>query len=300
MNTIETFSGDYLQLIRQNYDNFSDAERKVADYLLNHPNIAPLPNIRELANASNTSISSIVRFCKTMGFDGYSEFRYNCQPRASAPLGGSIKLDKSDSMDSLKTKVSTFARKAIHQAIMTPNDAGMEAAIVALSYARRIIICGEGNAAGVSNMAANTFMLLGIPSFYIADPLLLLRSVSFLEKNDVVIGITNDGYIKNVVDVLHIAQQRHATTICITGKQDSLATKYSDICLYTTLQDDQSLLDLPITSVCQLMVLYTLQIGLIARNAKTSQDYIHKLQRLSERQRYDTSLTEIQEGRIHS
>lgn len=298
MNTLEAIPGDHLHLIRQSYENFSETERKIADYLLSHPALTALPNISELAAASGTSISSIVRFCKTMGFNGYSEFRYDCQRRAAAPLGGSVKLDSSDSIESLKAKVSSFSRKVIHQAITTPDDAAMESAIVALSYARRIIICGEGNAAGVSTMAANTFMLLGIPSFYIPDPLLQLRSVSFLEKNDVVIGITNDGHIKDVVDVLCIAQKRHATTICITGRKDSLATKYSDICLYTTLQDDQSLLDLPITSVCQLMVLYTLQIGLIARNAKASQDYIHSLQMLSECKRYDTSLTEIQEGRI--
>lgn len=288
---------EYFSKIRQVYSDMSEAERKVADYLLSHPHYHVFPNINELAAAAGASVSSIVRFCKALGFQGYSEFKYYYQQRTSAPLGGSVELNSTDSISVLKSKVSGFAQQVIRQSIATPDDPTLEAAIIALSYARRILICGEGSAGGIAAMSANSFMSLGIPSFYIPDPLIQLRSVSFFEKNDVVIGITNDGHIKDVVDTLYIAQKRHATTICITGKVDSLVTKYSDICLYTTLNDDQSLLDLPITSVCQLMVLYTLQVGLIARNSKVSQDYIHQLQKLSEFKRYDQGLGEIKEGR---
>lgn len=284
--------------IQQKYSSMSEGERKVADLLLNAVHSPSLPNINELADSAQTSISTIVRFCKTLGFSGYSEFKYHYQKGVPAPLGGDIQLSSSDSISALKEKVGNFTQQAIWQSISTINNAQLEEAITAVSYARQIMICGEGSASGIAALAANAFMCLGIPSCYIPDALTQLRHASFLEKNDVVIGITNDGYIKDVVDTLMLARSKHATTICITGRSDSLVTKYSDIVLYTTLTDNQSPLDLPITSICQLIILHLVQVGLMARNPQLSGQYARHLQALSDRKRYDYSVEHAVEGRI--
>lgn len=284
--------------IQQKYSSMSEGERKIADYLFSARPLSSLPNINELADLAQTSVSTIVRFCKTLGFTGYSEFKYNYQKGIPAPLGGNIELSSSDSISAIKEKVGNFTQQAIWQAISTINNSELENAITAISYARQIMVCGEGSASGIAALAANAFMCLGIPSFYIPEPLTQLRTASFYEKNDVIIGITNDGYIKDVVDTLMLARSKHATTICITGKSDSLVTKYSDIILYTTLIDNQSPLDLPITSVCQLIILHLIQVGLIARHPKLSGQYARQLQALSDRKRYDFNVKHAVEGRI--
>lgn len=284
--------------IQQKYPSMSEGERKVADYFLGTVHHVSLPNINELADAVQTSISTIVRFCKTLGFSGYSEFKYHYQKGVPAPLGGDIQLSGSDTISAIKEKVGNFTQQAIWQSIATINNAQLEEAITSISYARQIMICGEGSASGIAALAANAFMCMGISSCYIPDALTQLRYASFCSKNDVVIGITNDGYIKDVVDTLMLAHSRHATTICITGRSDSLVTKYSDIVLYTTMQDNQSPLDLPITSICQLLILHLVQVGLMARNPQISGQYARQLQTLSERKRYDYSVENAVEGRI--
>lgn len=286
--------------IQQKYPSMSEGERKVADYLLGADFSSVLPNINELADSAQTSVSTIVRFCKTLGFTGYSEFKYHYQNETPAPLGGNIQLSSADSISEIKEKVGNFTQQAIWQTISTINNTQLEKAITAISYARQIVVCGEGSASGIAALAANAFMCLGFPCCYIPDTLTQLRYVSFHGKNDVIIGITNDGYIKDVVDALMLAQSKHATTICITGRSGSLVTKYSDIVLYTTLKDDQSPLDLPITSICQLIILHLVQIGLIARNPKLSGQHVRHLQSLSDRKRYDYSVERAVEGRIHS
>lgn len=285
--------------IQQQYTAMSEGERKIADFLFSNDCFPSLPNINELAVSVQTSVSTIVRFCKTLGFSGYSEFKYHYQKGLPAPLGGDIQLSSSDSIVTIKEKVGTFTQQALWRSISIINNTQLEAAVSAISHARQIMICGEGSASGIAALAANAFMCLGIPSCYIPDALTQLRNISFYEKNDVVIGITNDGYIKDVVDTLMLAHSKNVTTICITGRSDSLVTKYSDIVLYTTLNDNQSPLDLPITSICQLIVLHLIQVGLIARNPKRCGQYARHLQSLSDRKRYDFSTQHATEERIH-
>jgi len=61
--------------IRSTYDSLSNAERKVADYLLdNMENVFNLP-ISALAQEAGVSKVAWVRFCKAIGFDGLKDLK---------------------------------------------------------------------------------------------------------------------------------------------------------------------------------------------------------------------------------
>lgn len=55
--------------------SFNDLELMVYKYILSHTNEVKYMTIRELAEAVHVSTSTIVRFCKKNGCDGYSEFK---------------------------------------------------------------------------------------------------------------------------------------------------------------------------------------------------------------------------------
>lgn len=289
---------EYKSRIRNKYGSMSESEKRIADFILQEDFVNEDSSINNLAQATGTSVSTIVRFCKTLGFKGYAEFKFYCQKGILSPLSGQVEIDSRDSASALKQKVAEFTKNAINNSIMYTDNNEIERAIEALSKAKQILVCGEGSASGIALLAVNTFMNLGIPSYSIQDPLAQIRAASFLGENDLVIGITNCGYIKDVVDTLAVAKEQGATTLCITGLNDSLVTKYSDICLCTTLRDNQSPLDLPTTTICQMVTLHTLQIGYIARNNKDISERVKDLYQLSEMKRYDFTLTSIEKERV--
>ncbi|MGY3779590.1 MurR/RpiR family transcriptional regulator [Isobaculum melis] len=65
-----------MQLIKDHYDQYTPQEKIVADNLLEFPRFILEKNISSLAASINVSRNSITRFCKTLGFSGYTEFKY--------------------------------------------------------------------------------------------------------------------------------------------------------------------------------------------------------------------------------
>lgn len=58
------------------YQNgFSDLEKKIADYLIEHKEDVIHMNLKELAEATYTSTATISRFCKKLGEKNFNDFR---------------------------------------------------------------------------------------------------------------------------------------------------------------------------------------------------------------------------------
>lgn len=65
-----------LKTMEYKKDQFSNAEKKVYDFIMRDPKQVETYTITRLANLANTSTSAVLRFCQTLGFDGYKDFRY--------------------------------------------------------------------------------------------------------------------------------------------------------------------------------------------------------------------------------
>ena len=64
-----------LDMICASYERFFDAEKKIADYILNHKKDAVEMTVAELAKASGTSDATVSRFCRRCGFKGYQNLK---------------------------------------------------------------------------------------------------------------------------------------------------------------------------------------------------------------------------------
>ncbi|QIK57828.1 MurR/RpiR family transcriptional regulator [Erysipelothrix sp. HDW6A] len=59
----------------QNFDNLSETEIKISEYILTHQREVSSLTIQELANATFTSPATITRYCRKMGTEGFSDFK---------------------------------------------------------------------------------------------------------------------------------------------------------------------------------------------------------------------------------
>lgn len=66
---------DFIGKIRSAYNQFTRAEKKVADYITEHPREMLFMSITELADACGVGETSVFRFCRTVGLGGYQEFK---------------------------------------------------------------------------------------------------------------------------------------------------------------------------------------------------------------------------------
>lgn len=62
--------------IKKQQTNFSKSEQKVSNYIVEHPENIETFTITKLAAEAQTSTSAVLRFCQTLGFQGYKDFRF--------------------------------------------------------------------------------------------------------------------------------------------------------------------------------------------------------------------------------
>lgn len=65
-----------LELISEQKKNLPKAEKQVADFFLNHLEVVETMTITKIAQKSETSTSAVLRFCKSLGYKGFKDFRY--------------------------------------------------------------------------------------------------------------------------------------------------------------------------------------------------------------------------------
>ena len=204
------------------------AEQRVAKLLLSDPrSFASLP-VSELADRSHVSKPTVVRFCRSVGYDGLADFKLK--------LAGSVNegvpfvhraVDEDDKPGDLIVKVVDNAVAAL---LHYRNDAAshaFERAIAALSETarqrQRIEFYGAGNSGIVAQDAQHKFFRLGANTFACSDGHVQLMSATMLGAGDCAVIISNSGRSRDLMDAAEIARKKGATTIIITASGSPLA-----------------------------------------------------------------------------
>ena len=71
---MESMSGVF-DAISNQYFQLTNAEKRVADYVLGHRQQAHRKSISELAEACGVADATVSRFCRRLGFGGYNAFK---------------------------------------------------------------------------------------------------------------------------------------------------------------------------------------------------------------------------------
>ena len=217
-----------LERIKASLPSLAPAEQRVGKLVLADPRaFANLP-VTELADRAHVSKPTVVRFCRSMGYDGLSDFKLK--------LAGSVSegvpfIHRSVDADD---KTSDVAVKVIDNTVAAflkyRNDASsfaLEHAAQALAdthkTGRRIEFYGVGNSGIVAQDAQHKFFRLGLNTIAYSDGHMQVMSASMLQPGDCAVIISNSGRTRDLMDACDIAKKRGATTIVITASGSPLA-----------------------------------------------------------------------------
>ena len=64
---------DIFSRIRDQYDEFNKAQHRIADYILQHPEICGFASLRQFAAATDTTAATVLNFSRKLGFDWEKE-----------------------------------------------------------------------------------------------------------------------------------------------------------------------------------------------------------------------------------
>ncbi len=221
--------------IREIYSSLTRKERTIADYMLDHPEQIPNATAGEIGAATASSAATVVRFCRSCGFNGLPELklalsRADREPELR-PEHGAHPRDKAGL---IRRRVLDYHNTVINAMLFDWDPDAYDAAADAILKARRVLLLGEGGSRSSCLNLFYTLLSMGIPCEVYMDSVYEIMKVNSLGEGDLVIAITYTGRIRTTVESLQLAKSRGVRTVCLIGVPDSPAMEYVDIALNTT------------------------------------------------------------------
>jgi len=266
LKALQTAPGSaILGQIRRACSELSPAELRVAEHVLAHPRAVLNQPIVEIARAAQVSQPTVIRFCRSLGCEGLSDFKL----RLASGLTGTVpithvQVTNDDSMVELGTKVLGNTASAILQVRSQLNREMIDRAIELLVHANRVEFYTAGQFGAVAQDAQFKFLRFGIPSAAYTDPQLQALAVGVLKPGDVAVIISSGGRLPALLEVADRARERGAAVVAITASQSPLARKADTVLAVDHVEDSTTQVPM-ISRILQLLVIDILTVGVAMR-----------------------------------
>ncbi len=222
---------DVFSQIRIHYNAFSKGKKKIAQYILDHPEqILPL-SITQFAQVCGVGDASISRFCQSIGYKGYQDFKLAlAQQVASTSLPGIEHLQSNSVQDTAQALLTRY-KHILTETVALLDEAELQRATQALIDARQIVFFGVGSSLYTAMECCHKFMRITPNSTMQFDTHMQLMSAALLSEKDVAVVVSYSGATKETVRMAKIAKEGGARIIAVTRFLQSPLQKYADITL---------------------------------------------------------------------
>ncbi|MGO1383278.1 MAG: MurR/RpiR family transcriptional regulator [Arachnia sp.] len=219
------------------------AMARVGTYVVSRPMEAASMTITVLADATDVSETTVVRFCREIGVDGYSQLRMGlaaemgARGEAEDKFEGSTDISEADTLASAVQKIAhADARSVADTARALPMET-LAVVVERIVAARRCDIFGVGASGLVAMDLQQKLHRIGLVSFASIDPHQALVSAALLDEECVAIAISHSGVTTDTIETLREARERGAVTIAITNSPRSRLATLADHVLTTAAME---------------------------------------------------------------
>ena len=200
------------------------AEQRVADLVLAQARGVLNDPIVDIARRAGVSQPTVVRFCRSVGCSGLSDFKL----KLAAGLTGTItvshtQVNHSDSSLELGAKVLDNTAAAVLRMREQLNGEVIKRCVEHLRKTKRIDFYGLGSYSIIALDAQYKFMRFGTPVGAYTDSRLQSLAVATLKAGDVVVAISGTGRVAEMLKAAEDALARGAVVIAMTASHSPLA-----------------------------------------------------------------------------
>ena len=237
----------------------TNTEAKLAAYILEHYEEVLNCNITELAEEAGVSDASVVRFCKSVGYKGYQDFKVNAA-RDVLPRDKHFNpsLEQGDDPETICRKIFASEVNVLNRTL-----AGIDLPLLTkvadqIRSAKRLVFFGSGGSLLVGKDAQHKFMKIGIRAFVYDDVDMQLMVSSLMEEGELAFGISHSGSNCNVINCLRNARENGVDTVALVSQGKTPLSKIADVVLYSSAEETIFQSESVSTRIAQLAMIDTL------------------------------------------
>jgi DNA-binding MurR/RpiR family transcriptional regulator len=224
--------------------SLSPAEQRVARVVIDEAASVASLTITELAKRARTSETTVIRFCRTLGFAGYPQLRLTLAAEAGRSLDDGAPeramgsdISPSDDLSEVVEKIAFADARAIEDTAAQLDVAVLERVVDAVATARRVDIYGVGASAFVAQDFQQKLHRIGRIAYSWSDLHVALTSAALLDEHDVAFGISHTGATMDTIEAFAEAGRRGALTVALTNFPKSPITRVADLVLTTAARE---------------------------------------------------------------
>jgi len=216
---------------------FSESEKEIARYILNHGDDVLSMSVKELAKNTYTSPATIVRLCKKIGLEGYNDFKIKYSAELQYDLHHSNRIDvnfpfeKKDTHPMICHKLASLSEEVIADTIKLIDFDQLEKIVDLLYQSHDIDIYGSGN----SLLAAMSFQHKMMRIARNVNLKALHGEQVFLsynsDKKRIAVIISYSGETHDLIQIAQILKEKKTPIIVLTSIGDNHLSHYADYIL---------------------------------------------------------------------
>lgn len=266
---MESIEDNLFNKINSLKKSFTVLEKKVSEYIKINPQKIVTMSIREFSKEISTGETTIIRFCKKIGFKGYNEFKISLISTLSKEkqsINHKIDILGDESYNLAAENIYNNSFKVLNDTLSLIDNEVLDECIHLINEARHIEFIGIGYSNLTAQDAKYKFLRIGMNVAAHSDPHLFKMAASISGVDDLVIGISQTGETIEVIESMRNAKSRGAKTIAITNNDNTEITKYADYTLVNgyneTILDTGSFAE----RISQLFIIELLYQGVLSKN----------------------------------
>ena len=208
--------------IKQLHQSLTPRERQVADYFLANQYKFSVCTLDQAAQDTNTSTTSVLHFCRRLGFVGYKDFQKQLQDEIQAHINLPDRVRQLSSSFQSKDLLDHIVRHNVENIMQTFHDLPMETlskAVELVGTAKRVFTFGMRESYALAHYAY-TRILATRSDVYILDAGQngILESALNLTKDDICLVFLFHRYTDQALGVLSVLHRQGVPTILITSE----------------------------------------------------------------------------------
>ena len=270
-------NSNLIKAITEALGELRKSESKVADYVLSDP--ASILNMRiiDLANHSQVSEPTVVRFCRALGYDGFQSFKLQlARYLGSSGIYSQFSVSEADSIADVSKKVFDSTIGSLIAVREELDITALESAIEALAIAERVEFYGFGASGSVAIDAQHKFFRLQVTAAAYTDPHIQHMSAISLKRNDVVVAISQSGRSTALIQSVKLAREAGATVIGLVPDNTPVA-ELCAIPIHINVEENQHVFSPVSSRIAHLVVIDVLAMGVAKLRGGLLQEHLKRL-----------------------
>ena len=228
----------------QSFEDYTEIEKNIMSVILECGEEIGRISIQELSELTFTSTTTILRFCRKLGFNGYKDFKLALLKDYSSAEESSVKVDVNRpfhfgaNVPIVANNLNIVYQTALRSTMQMIDYDAVNRAADLMCKADRVFVFGTGDSGLTAQMFINRMLKIGRTFVYAEYEYIAYAKIA--RAGDLAVFVTykgGNGYHERAIKVL---KENHVPVITLSSRTDTLLARNSDVLLIVPQHEIQS------------------------------------------------------------